>query len=209
MNTVGENAYELLYLYHAGNPYAEKVLYNSYRGYIRTMVSGTIRSFPGSSAIEEDLLQEALISFSRSLDEYRDDMNAGFQTFMILSVKRRVWNLLRHYRGESQIPFTCLVHLDQNINEEETLHDRISQRDPMNEPEFSSSYHDLQDRLNRTYHAMSVRDRDVYESWCMGEKYEEAAVRCACTVKSYGARLQKVRRRVHSAMECEQNAMKS
>lgn len=104
---------ELIYLYHLGSQQAYDCLLEKYKGIIEKyfVVKYTGR-FEGT---QDDYVQLALIAFNRTLDHYRDDMNASMSTYFSYAIKDAMRSAVRNTRTQKHIPHDKLVALNEQM----------------------------------------------------------------------------------------------
>ena len=104
---------ELIYLYHLGSQQAYDCLLEKYKKIIEKyfVVKYTGR-FEGT---QDDYVQLALIAFNKTLDHYRDDMNASMSTYFSYAIKDAMRSAVRNTRTQKHIPYDKLVALSDQV----------------------------------------------------------------------------------------------
>lgn len=187
------NVYELLYMYHFRDEYAERELIRKYGGYVAMIARNMLISYPDLMTYEEDFIQEGMISLVKAIDCYREDMNACFKTFATIVVRRRISNLITKYLRSADMLSQQTVSLDSENNfcvPENTRR--------LDEPEYRTRYHEAVENLNRSVSQLNVREERIFREIVSDTPYKTAADKLGYSLKSYTARVSQVRRKIIS-----------
>lgn len=111
------NESELLYLMRCGSQEAQEYLYDNYYRYVEYWFSGYVAHCQFME--KEDFIQMAMIHFSKILDSYREDQVASLKTYMYISLKKRMWNVLYSVKRKRIPPNGYSISLDEPISKVE------------------------------------------------------------------------------------------
>ena len=152
----------------------------------------------------EDLEQEALIGFYKSVRDFKPELQASFRAFAELCITRQIITAIKTATRQKHIPLNSYVSLDKPIYDEDsdrTLLDVICGSrvtDPeeliINQEEFSG----LEDKMGEI---LSELERRVLMLYLDGRSYQEIAVDLDRHVKSIDNALQRVKRKLERYLE--------
>lgn len=118
---------ELIYLYHLGSQIAYELLFEKYRIIVEKYFMNNY--IDTAETAKEDYAQIALLSFFKTLDSYRFDMNAKMSTYFSYIVAAAIRSSLRAIYAQKRVPYHKLVSLNDSQNiyllEDDTLNDRM------------------------------------------------------------------------------------
>lgn len=88
MNYKNYNDYELIYMIRESDDDSYYVLFNKYLPIIKSIAYSYYKSYNTFGYELDDFIQEAYISFQRSVSKYNTDKNVLFYTFVIMCIHR-------------------------------------------------------------------------------------------------------------------------
>lgn len=194
------NAYELLYMSRMCDDWAQKALFLQSRQMQKTMIQIIIARFRPYKIYEDDMLQESDLALFYALDSYREDQKCSFKTFLTLLTKRRIWTALRHYSTDSLVQMHDTLTLHAEVAEDEPYYETFEQKDPLNNPEYRLHFFDAAERLHRTIETLSREEKQILDCWICEQPYQEASKAMNVSYKAYDGRLQRVRKKIRSAV---------
>ena len=190
------NPYELLYMIRTGDPYAEKELYESYKGFIIDIVDSIIHNDQRLMIYRDDLIQDGQIAMVDAVDYYREDRDAGFNTFLNVVVKHAVNRALyKKYIRES------IVQLHKTTSYED-LNDRslFSCQHSLMDPVYHLHMHEAEDCLWKTVEGMNRKEKAVFYSVVRQEPCGYAAERLQMSYSAYANKKMRVRKKLREAL---------
>ncbi|MBR2829688.1 MAG: hypothetical protein IKE68_03975 [Solobacterium sp.] len=158
------------------------------------MINSAVRAFRPLEPYREDILLEARLAILEAIENYRDDQDCGFRTFLSVVLQRKVYSLMRRYSAPCRGPLYNMVHLEDQIGESGEVYGAVAQNNPMNDPVYYLNYTLARDRLQDYVGHMKPEDRKIMDTWLSGCTYEEAGSRLKMSPRSYGGKLQRIRR---------------
>ncbi|MBR3128646.1 MAG: hypothetical protein IKF35_10365, partial [Solobacterium sp.] len=81
------------------------------------MINSAVRAFRPLEPYREDILLEARLAILEAIENYRDDQDCGFRTFLSVVLQRKVYSLMRRYSAPCRVPLYNMVHLEDQIGE--------------------------------------------------------------------------------------------
>lgn len=199
------NEFELVYMIHQKDEYASEELFNKYRLLVNKLVNDTISSYPSLSFYREDIQQESYITLMELVNTYRDDQNASFKTFLYVCVLRKIKAMLRHYLSQKNLANIYAISLDDFISEDSNIYLAELNKNPdkLSEPEYRFNFDEAMKRFKNVYNNLSDKDRVVYDLSSSDVSYQEASKILSCSIKQYDNSIQRVRRKIKSAIYCD------
>ncbi len=195
-----ENPYELIYMSRTGDEWARKALFSECDIILKGIVNSAVRTFRPLEPYREEILLEARLAILDVMENYREDQACGFRTFLTVVLQRKVYSLMRRYSAPRRVPLYSMVHLDDQIGESGEVYGAVAQNDPMNDPVYYLNYTLARDRLRDYVGHMKPEDRKIMDTWLSGCSYEEAGSRLKMSPRSYGGKLQRIRRDIRNAV---------
>lgn len=193
------NPYELLYMSHF-DEYAQVALLRQYSPLIKSLVSGCISKYHPLGDYRDDLIQEGQIALSQAAETYRNDQEASFLTYLMIVVKRRLWAECRKLYNRITAGGAGIVRLDSMVNEDEPLYGTVPQQDPFCDPVYYTEYVSALERLRKVYRKMNEEEVQLVQCWINRDRYADGAKKLDMSIKTYESRLQRVRKKVRSAV---------
>lgn len=195
-----DNLYELIYMSHMCDDYAQKTLFHFYQHMTMYILSGLLASCPQLAFYYEDIVQETAAAMMRATDAYREDRNATPRTFAAVVIRRRIMNKLRYYRSHEYANMWRSVPLE-NIMEEYS--DVFRCTDTLENPEYYTDFYLAIDRLRTMLASLSDNDRIILKCWTQGLSCREGARETGMTVRSFEGRLGRLKKRIKRAVFTE------
>ena len=195
-----ENPYELLYISHSGDEWSLQALFDLYARDISGYINTLTKKYTPLKIYREDLMQEAYISLYSATMTYREDCGCSFKTFMMVVIRHRIWNIMRHYCATSHVPMHELLSTEQFIRDTEATYDALRSTDVLCEPEYLLHFKLIQEEVDKVIESLDELDKEVLNAWLNDESYKEASTRLGISYKKYDGRLQKVRKRIRQAV---------
>ena len=193
------NVYELLYMSHLNDYYAEEALFNHYDGLLHHIVQSTVNGEVRYLTYEADLVQEAWIGLATAIERYRNDCNANFSTFLCVVVRRKLWQFIRNINAKDVAMQGDIIYFSEGENYQYYV-DGIAQNNAMYDPSFYMHYKDAEERYNKVIESLSDKERDILEQWMSGKTYEEAAKALNIKRKSFDFQKAKLKKKIYSAV---------
>lgn len=189
------NIYELLYMHHAGDQQASGMLEGEMRSWMQRWVSEKVRLNQNAlHYYSQELYQEALMGMYDAIENYRNDKDAGFITFLKVVVERRMHNFLRGVKTD-----TNEVSMEESFqfrNREVSLKDMIETKDDLSSPEYALAYQETKDLLHDVVSHMRKSDQSVLYAFHEFENYTDAAEKLNMSVRVYGSKLRRAREKM-------------
>lgn len=193
------NVYELLYMSHLDDYYAERALFNHYDGLLHHIVQNTVNGDVRYLTYETDLLQEAWIGLATAIERYRNDCNANFDTFMVVVVRRKIWQFMRNINNKDLAMHYDIVYFGESNNYQHYV-EGIAQNNAMYDPTYHLQYKDAQERYDAVIDSLTNQEKDVLEQWLSGKTYVEAAEALNMKVKAFDFQKMKLKKKIYSAV---------
>lgn len=192
-----ENLYELLYMSRMGDAYARKTLFSYYRKVAKIQCIRVENTDPRMAAYEEDLIQEGLITMMRAQELYREDMHASYATYTAIVIRRKILNVIRHYKSHEYVNVWCSVSLDE-VNES----GEVFESDPIDlgNPVYYADFFAAVSRVRRLIASLSSMEQLILRCSNEGMSYAQGAAKAGISVKAYDGRLQRLKSRVKKAI---------
>ena len=195
-----ENPYELLYMSRCGDEWSLQALFNLYAKDISGYINTLTKKYTPLKIYREDLIQEAYISLYSATNSYREDCDCGFKTFMMVVIRHRIWNIMRHYCSTSHMPMHEVLSTEQYIRDTEATYDALRSTDGLCEPEYHLRFKTIREDVDKVIEDLDELDKEVLEAWLNDESYKDASTRLGISYKKYDGRLQKVRKKIRQAV---------
>lgn len=207
-----ENVYELVYYMRMGSKDATRMLIRKYEKDFHMITGMRIREAirtPYLAMYEDDLFLEALLSLEQAVNSYRRDGGANLDSYIRLVANRRVASTIRLLKRRSGRIHNEALSLDDvpngSFNEYDTRLEMIPQTNMLAEPEYHYHYESARARLDDCIDHLSEKEKKVCACWQEGLSYQEAARRLNITTKAYDGRLQRVRKKLETAITQSQS----
>lgn len=195
-----ENLYEMLYMWHQNDSYAQNYLVNYYEPIIRSMAVDLCRRNADLDIEPEDLIDEGRFGVAVSAETYRYDRNCSFRTYAPLVIRRRMYAALRSCARQKNIRRSRFVYLDDDEEMRMPRYDVWESGDVMSRPQYCMHYHMAAAEARHTYDEMSEKEQKALQLYNGGHTYREAAEIMGTTVKGYNAVLIRAKNKVRSAV---------
>lgn len=165
---------ELIYLYHLGSQIAYELLFEKYRSIVEKYFMNNYIDTAETS--KDDYIQVALLSFFKTLDNYRFDMNTKMSTYFSYIVADAIRSSMRSIYTQKHIPYHKLISLNDNKHEYFVCDDALNDRMDAFKPDVQ-----LVLKENREYYQGAVDrngspfERKVFYYLVYGYSYNEIA----------------------------------
>jgi RNA polymerase sigma factor (sigma-70 family) len=194
------NLYELMYMSHFCDSYAQKALFCFFKPVVLNMVSESVPRSSHLYTYREDIVQEAMISVFDALDRYRGDRGASPATFVFMAVKRKISSSKRRYSTRTYQEYTDSYGCPEEFDKYSCL-----VREPVNtyDPVYMMEFSEAAKRLNTLYSQLKEEDRELMRSWWSGEKNTDFARRTGKPVSTISSRMNRLKQQVRRAVKGE------
>lgn len=189
MNYENFNDNELIFMVKEQDEDAQNILYDKYYYLIRKIINKYQKICYVLSIDIKDLLQESLITFYNAINNYNEDYNASFKTFLTLCIERRINNIIRYYNSSKQKSLSNYISLDRI--EELNLTNKIS--DNKNDPLVIIS--DL-DNISNIKKILSKQELNVFILLLKGLSYKEIGLKLNLTYKAVDSTVSRIRKKL-------------
>jgi len=188
MNYQFYNDYELIYLIKEESEEALEMLIRKYEPVIRSISSILIKNYSSLKLDYDDMIQEGRIAIIQAIENFKDEKNILFYTFVCTCIKRRLLNLLRTNQNIKNIILNTAIDLDK----EEILYQ------PKDSYEAFSSVCDSEFITNiiKFKNDLDIIDSQIFELKCNNFTYEEISILLEIKNKSIDNRLLKIRKKL-------------
>ena len=197
--TENQNTYELLYMSRQNSQYAFEALFQIYYPTLYFLVQECIANDSKLAPFQDEMLQEASVSFKEAIESYRYDQNAQFVTFLSTVIRKRVANCRRRLISKYHL-HDEVFSLDDPVGKDENFHSIIAQRDGFNDPVYVMDFNAARERLNEVVGSLNEIEKAAAHSWMIGESYQEGAEKYGMTPKSWESRRLRVRNKICKAV---------
>jgi len=176
---------ELLYLMRCGSFEAMDMLYKEYYKKVSKWVIPFCNSYPYTWEFE-DLLQIAMMAFSNIIDSYRDDQKASFNTFMKLSVTRRIMTQVRLRESDKLFYDFTYISLDEFICSEQKrkYEEMVPSLDELTRPDIHLYIKEETIRYKQYEDQLSPKIQAVMRYKLVGYRNNEIAEKLQISIKS-------------------------
>jgi RNA polymerase sporulation-specific sigma factor len=188
---------ELAVLAQSGDSFAEQILIERYRRFVRAKGRGYF--LVGGDA--EDVQQEALIGLYKAIRDYQVERQASFRAFVELCSTRQIITAIKRATRHKHQPLNQYVSISPMRSDddsesdrpvEELLSDRI-ERDPADHVVSQERLESMRSAMADTLSGLEV---DVLRLYVEGRSYQEIGERLGRQVKSIDNALQRIKRKL-------------
>lgn len=196
-----ENTYELLYMIRSGSEAALRELIKMYEPTIHMLVSISAQRQEYYAFYHEELYDEGVIALEQAVYTYREDKAASFNTYAIVLIKRRMWNLLRAHTCESDAydPHK-LAYFSDMENGISSIESSVFCRDVQSDPSYQYRYSEAARRVDKVMKEMKPAEQMIYAQLLEGRSRKAIIEKLGCTSKAFDGRLRKIRDKVRKAV---------
>ncbi len=195
------NMNELLYMAHMKDTFAIEELLLEVKNTIDYEVNRQLLSFQSMGTFRDDLTLEAQIAVLRGIENYRDDRNCSFRTFVSVIVRRRIAKIIHQTVFAAASRGITVYSIDSENDETPSYSNLIRNNDPMADPVFRMYYNDAKDRLNSEVLGFTNGEKGILDSWIEGGTYEMRCEKLGLTYRQYEGRLRRVKKKVMNAIK--------
>lgn len=188
---------ELLIMFRQGDELAGGQLAERYR----PLVKRCTRPYFLMGGDGEDLIQEGMIGLVCSMQGYDMEGAASFKSYAELCIRRRIMDAVRSASRSKHMPLNSRLSLEELSDEEGEAEALLS------DERYKLSPEELiieQERRNRVYEMseklLSPLEKKVLKLYLEGLSYEEMALRMEKPVKSVDSALQRIKKKLSSAL---------
>lgn len=146
----------------------------------------------------DDLIQEGLIAFIRSIYAFDSQKKIAFKTFASSCIRNAMLNFLISQQTMKKKSFNHTVLL-----QEDYLYDNVffHSSDPLSLVVMKESISEFRTNMESLLSNLELRSLALYLD---GYSYEEIALMLSASIKAIGNALQRVRRKIRSVIDSEQ-----
>lgn len=192
----------------AGDPRAFDALVDRYRRFVRARSRGYFMM----GGDRDDLEQEALIGFFKSVRDFNPDMAASFRSFAELCINRQLITAIKTANRKKHVPLNDSISISasrtdsdgEDRNDEDLLVSVDHDADPLHQlvarEDLAGTHAALADNL-------SPLEVDVLTQYVSGASYEVIAEQVGRQVKAVDNALQRVKRKMTAHLEAEQETL--
>lgn len=167
------NEQELIYLYHLGSQIALDILLRIYKQKYQSICQNLYLDTLEIS--RDDYVQMAMVSFYKSIDNYRFDMNTQVQTYFMHVFISSLKTTNRYFRRKKSIPHDKLMSMYDNYHEQMMCLNLSSQM-TSNEPDKQYALkEEITEYRYAFYEKTSPLERQVFDYYQQGYKLTEIA----------------------------------
>ncbi|MCF0116259.1 MAG: sigma-70 family RNA polymerase sigma factor [Erysipelotrichaceae bacterium] len=168
-----ENVYELLYMCHMQDEYAQKALLDYYGVLKSILINKVIRSYSYLNLDREDLQQEMAVAIMNAVDAYREDQNCGFDTFVTHCIMNRFMVIVKACLADKRkINIGCLSLDSEYLTRSEPSKKAIDlavKSDSHYNPEFSFYYKESLNKFKECINSFEPQDREIMNIYIQDE----------------------------------------
>ena len=187
---------ELVAAAQAGDRTAFDLLVDRYRRFVRSRGRGYFLM----GGDRDDIEQEALIGFYKSVRDYDPTMAASFRSFAELCVNRQIITAIKTATRKKHVPLNQSISFSatrSDDNDERTDEDFLLSIDPHADPlEQLVAREDLQVTHAALAEALSPLEVDVLTRYVNGASYEIIAAELGRQVKAVDNAIQRIKRKL-------------
>ena len=184
----------------AGNNKAQEYLISKYENFVKAKA----KSYFLIGADKEDIYQEGMIGFYKSIRDFNPEKSTSFKAFAEICVTRQIITAIKTATRQKHIPLNTYVSLNKPIYEEEserTLLDVLSElkiSDPEELMISKEQMHFIEEKISEV---LSSLERKVLTSYLDGKSYQEIACDLERHSKSIDNALQRVKRKLEKCLK--------
>ena len=183
---------------------ASDMLYQRYKNIVR----GRARPYFLMGADREDLVQEGMIGFFKSVRDYDPQKNASFRPFAEMCVVRQILTAIKAASRNKHIPLNKYESLYKSVydeNSEKQLLDLISSGSAMN-PEELFIRKETADAMEKALREnLTLFEKAVLEFYMQGMTYSGIAEKLSRDTKSVDNALQRIRKKLEKTIATIRN----
>lgn len=151
-------------------------------------------------AERDDLLQEGMIGFFKSIRCYQQERTTSFHAFAEMCIQRQIITAVKRANRKKHVPLNSYLSLDQPLYEEEesqrTLLDVLAVTDRIDPEEILIGEEQAAEMEEAMSTLLSDLERAVLVRYLDGESYQEIAADLDRQVKSIDNALQRVKQKI-------------
>jgi RNA polymerase sporulation-specific sigma factor len=184
----------------AGDERALAELLDRYRRFARAKA----RSYFLVGGDREDIIQEGMIGLYKAIRDYAVEHGASFRSFAELCITRQILTAIKTATRQKHTPLNSYVSFDrpQADDPDRTLGETLpceAELDPLDQLLASDALRQLRTTFDEV---LSELEADVLTLYVEGRSYHEIAERLGRHVKSIDNALQRIKRKLETAL-CE------
>ena len=184
----------------AGNNKAQEYLIAKYENFVKVKA----KSYFLIGADKEDIYQEGMIGFYKSIRDFNPEKSTSFKAFAEICVTRQIITAIKTATRQKHIPLNTYVSLNKPIYEEEserTLLDVLSGLRISDPEELMISKEQMRFIEDKISEVLSSLERQVLTSYLDGKSYQEIACDLERHSKSIDNALQRVKRKLEKCLK--------
>lgn len=184
----------------AGNNKAQEYLISKYENFVKVKA----KSYFLIGADKEDIYQEGMIGFYKSIRDFNPEKSTSFKAFAEICVTRQIITAIKTATRQKHIPLNTYVSLNKPIYEEEserTLLDVLSGLRISDPEELMISKEQMRFIEDKISEVLSSLERQVLTSYLDGKSYQEIACDLERHSKSIDNALQRVKRKLEKCLK--------
>lgn len=196
------NDQEMLMLVAESNEGATNMMIEKYNYIIDIIINKYQKMAITLNVERNDLYQEGLIGLVEALRTYKDDKQAGLNTFINLCVERKIVSaLIKANRIKNRI-VSDSVSLEHQYDEyKQPLMYFLSDNNQNNPLESIMKDEDLHELMNQIKECLSDKEFEVYSLMINGLTYQEISVLLELTPKQVDNSMQRIKAKVRKLID--------
>lgn len=178
---------------------AKDIMFNKYYYLVEYCVNKYKKYINVLKIDRSDLVQEAMIAFSKALRRYKDD-DVSIKSFIAFCIDRRIRNFIKQVNKERNKVNVQSLSLDYLYENDNTLNDVL--KSDLDEPLGKlTNGEDLVKLMVDIKNVLSKNEYIVYELLLKGYDYNEIANKLDVSYKGVENTIQRIRKKVNVILE--------
>lgn len=173
------NDYELIYLAQENNEDARNILHQKYRSFINKEVDKIYQKYKFITTDIDDLKLECKITLDKAINNYNQDREAKFSSYIRLCVETKLKDIIRMNLTKKRKIESSIISLDEEIKGTKRLDFLYNSYNPIED-----NYFDISEFIKKTNTYLSNNEKEVLILLIKGKTQEEIAILLNSKVKN-------------------------
>lgn len=179
-----DNDYELLYLISENNEDAKDLMYRKYKKMVSIKAKKFYPHVRDYGIDLNDIIQEAMIGFTKALNRYKENREASFETFANKCIELHLLSYARTVKNNKNILLNTSLSMDEISDKGKSILDLVSDKNTDN-PEELMYNNEITKKINNVINKeMSLLEKNVFSLRSKGYSYKEISKKLNITIKS-------------------------
>lgn len=197
------NDYELLDLIKENNEDAINLIHEKYKPLILKKSNSTFKLVQNKGVELADVIQECMIGFEEAINNFNDNDNVTFYTFVSLCMDRQLASLIKKLGRDKYKPLNDAIPLESSIDDDYDNLDLINciENNDLNPEVNFFKEEDYSNFYSKIYNVLNDREKKVLTLKRDNYSYKEIASILNISLKCVDNTLQRIRYKVKNVLE--------